>query len=48
MQLHQRARPAIGGVASKTAAKDAEFTDYLHARQPSLLPQGVQCTGSPA
>ncbi len=41
MQLHSRARPETGGMS----ARDAEFTDYLHARQPSLLRTAYLLTG---
>ena len=49
MQLHpraeRRARPDTGAMTSKTAARDAAFTDYLHARQPSLLRTAYLLTG---
>ena len=45
MQLHQRGKPHTGAMRSRTAAKDAEFTDYLAARQPSLLRTAYLLTG---
>lgn len=49
MALHQRADrragPETGDMRSRTAVKDAEFTAYLHARQPSLLRTAYLLTG---
>ncbi len=45
--LQPRARAArhTGQVSARTEARDAEFTDYLHARQPSLLRTAYLLTG---
>ena len=48
MQAHGRARPDTGAVShakDRTARRDAEFTDYLHARQPALLRTAYLLTG---
>ena len=42
MQLHSRERPETGGMSQ---GRDAEFTAYLHARQPSLLRTAYLLTG---
>lgn len=44
-QRHQQPKPETGGMTSRTKALDAEFTDYLHARQPSLLRTAFLLTG---
>lgn len=50
MQLAARPRPDTGrmgaGRQRASAARDAEFTDYLHARQPSLLRTAYLLTGN--
>ncbi|MCW2815042.1 MAG: sigE 2 [Nocardioides sp.] len=48
VQLHSRARPETGAMSSahdKDARRDAEFTAYLNARQPSLLRTAYLLTG---
>jgi RNA polymerase sigma-70 factor (sigma-E family) len=48
MQLHSRPRPETGGMSdgrTEDAGRDAEFTAYLHARQPSLLRTAYLLTG---
>ena len=37
--------PHTGQVTAPTTARDAEFTDYLHARQPALLRVAYLLTG---
>ncbi len=45
MQLPQRTRSHNDAMTSTTTTKDAEFTEYLHARQPSLLRTAYLLTG---
>ncbi len=45
MQLHSRARPETGSMGSRAERRDAEFTAYLQARQPSLLRTAYLLTG---
>ncbi len=45
MQLTARGRPETGPMSTRTAARDAEFTAYLHARQPGLLRTAYLLTG---
>ncbi|CAN5195064.1 SigE family RNA polymerase sigma factor [soil metagenome] len=47
MQLHHRnpATSDTGSMGSKSERRDAEFTAYLHARQPSLLRTAYLLTG---
>ncbi len=45
MQHATRTRPDTGRMSTRATARDAEFTAYLHARQPSLLRTAYLLTG---
>ena len=45
MQLMAGSRPRMGAGVGRRADRDAEFTEYLNARQPSLLRTAYLLTG---